>query len=259
MIKRGLIACAVVGIATGLAVRTTAAEMNATDKAKAGIQRVADAGRYAYVLFHRGEEGLAAVREVVQKAVAESKDRAEAVEVNVANPGVAETVRNYGVNRAPLPLVLVIAPNGAVTGSIPGPAEPGALTESLVGPKGAACLKAIQDGKVVVICVQNSANRNTEAATKAVTAFKEDKRISGFADSVTIDPADTAEHGFLAKLRVDTKSEAATTLLVTPPGRIVGTYTNDVTVEAMFADLARSMAGATCGGGGCGPTSGGCR
>ncbi len=251
----GALACVVVG----LAAYAVAADTNATDKAKAGIERVTDAGKYAFVLFHRGDEGLAGVRDVVKKAEAEAKNRAETVEVDVADPSVGETVRNYDVNRAPLPLVLVIAPNGAVTGGVPSPGEPGALTESLMGPKGAACLKTLQDGKVVVICVQNGSSKNAEAATKAVAAFKEDKRISGFAESVVVDPSDSAEQGFLSKLRVDPKNQRATTLLVTPPGRIVGTYTNNVTVEAMFADLARSMSGATCGGGGCGPASGGCR
>jgi hypothetical protein len=247
--------------AVGLAAAGGAAETNRTDAAAAGIGRITGAGKYAFVVFHRGGDGTAAVREAVKKAVEEAKGRAESVEVDVADAANAATVRTYGANRAPLPLVLAVASNGAVTGGFPGSCEPQALADAMVGPKGASCLKTLQDGKVVVICVEPAGSKTAEATAKAVAAFKADQRISDFAESIVIDPADQAEQGFLGKLRVDPKSDKATTLLVTPPGRIVGTYTNAVTTESMFADLARSMAGSTCGGGGggCGPASGGCR
>ena len=234
---------------------------NAVDKTATQLKRVGEGGKYAFVLFHRKGAEVASVRESVKKAVEDAKGRAEAIEVDVADTGSEATVRDFGVNRAPLPLVLAIAPNGAVTAGFPGKCEPQALADAMVGPKGASCLKTLQDGKVVLICVEPTGSTSAEATAKAIAAFKADERISGFAESVVIDPADAAETGFLAKLRVDPKSVGATTLLVTPPGRIVGTYTNAVTTEAMFADLARSMAGSTCGGGGggCGPASGGCR
>jgi hypothetical protein len=190
---------------------------------------------------------------------AETKDRAESVEVDVADTANAPTVRTYGVSRAPLPLVLVVAPNGAVTAGFPGACDPQALADALVGPLTATCLKALQDGKVVLICVQNGGSRNAEAALKTVAAFKADQRIKGFAESVVIDPTDGAEKSFLNKLRVDPTNGVATTVLVAPPGRVAGTYTNVVTAEAMFTDLSRAMAGATCGSGGCGPAAGGCQ
>ena len=232
---------------------------NAVDKTGAELKRVNDAGKYAVLLFHRKGDDSSAVREAVKKVVDESKGRAEAVEAEVSDPASAGTVSKYSVSRAPLPLVLAVAPNGAVTGGFPGKCDPKALSEAMFGPKAATCLKTLQEGKVVLVCVQNATSKNAEAALKTVSEFKADQRISEFAESVVIDPADQAENGFLGKLRVDPKSGVATTVLVVPPGRIVGTYTNLVTKEAMFADLARAMQGSTCGSGGCGPSSGGCR
>ena len=260
MRTRNLMAAVLLTSGSVASFMVAAVETNATDAAWAGIRRVSESGKYAFVLFHRGGDGAVAMREAVKKTVENVKGRAEAVEVDVADPASELVVQRYGVSRAPLPLILAIAPNGAVTGGFPGKCEPSALAEAMVGPKAATCMKILQEGKVVVVCVQPKASKSAEATLKAVAAFKEDKRVSGFAESVVIDPADQAENGFLGKLRVDVKSEAATTLLVTPPGRIVGVYTNEVNTDAMFADLARSMAGATCGGGGgCGPSAGGCR
>lgn len=126
----------------------------------------------------------------------------ESVEVDVNDGANLATVQQYGVDRAPLPLVLVVAPNGAVTGGFPESCEPQALADAMVGPKGASCLKTLQDGKVVIICVEPAGSKTADATAKAVAAFKADERISDFADSVVIDPADQAERGFLAKLRL---------------------------------------------------------
>lgn len=242
-----------------MGVTVGAAEPSVTNAAALQISQITGGGKYAFVIFHQGGNGMASVREAVKKAGDEAKGLAESVEVDVADAANGPTVREYGANRAPLPLVLAVAPNGAVTGGFPGSCEPQSLTEAMLGPKGAACLKTLQDGKVALICIEPADGKTAEATAKVVAAFKADQRISGFAESVVIDPADQAEHRFLTQLRVDPKSTTATTLLVTPPGRIVGTYTNALSIDAMFADLARSMAGSTCGSGGCGPASGGCR
>ena len=94
----------------------------------------------------------------------------------------------------------LVAAFAAVQG-VAAAAETNATDEAMVGPKAATCLKALQEGKVVLLCVQNSGSKNAEATLKTVAAFKDDQRISGFAESVVIDPADQAESGFLGKLR----------------------------------------------------------
>lgn len=236
-----------------------ATETNPVDKAAADIKRVGEAGKYAFVVFHRGGAGTEVVRNAVKQAVEDAGGRAEAVEVDVADTANAPTLRMYGVDRAPIPLVLAIAPNGAVTGGFPGLSGPQSLVNAMFGPKGASCMKSLQAGKVVVICVEPAGSKTAEATGQVVAAFTTDPRVADFAESILIDTTDWDEHSFLNLLGLDPNSGIATTLLMTPPNRIAGQYTHHVSLDAMFADLTRAMAGATCGGGGCKPPAGGRR
>ena len=56
---------------------------------------------------------------VFQSAMGKLADRADSVAVNVSDPAEKPMVAKFGVDRSPLPLVLAIAPNGAITKGFP--------------------------------------------------------------------------------------------------------------------------------------------
>src|SRR5208283_2699955 len=58
------------------------------------------------------------------------------------------------LSRAPMPLVLAVAPNGAVTGAIPLKLTEAQVGQAFVSPIAAQCLKAVQSRKLVLLCVQ---------------------------------------------------------------------------------------------------------
>ena len=247
-----------VAFAAALASVAGAAETNVADAAAAGIHRVADVGKYAFVLFHRGGNGAAGARETVKTAVAQSDGRAGSLEVEVSDPASASTVRKYGADRAPLPLVLVIAPNGAVTAGFPESCEPRALAEAMVGKTYAACLKSLQDGKLVFVTAPGTNAANNQAAMKGVTEMAADERFAGYTDTLQVQADDNDGGELLAKLKVADAGKTPVTVLLAPPGRVVGTYTGATEKATMVADLMRAMAGATGGSGGCGSGAAGC-
>jgi hypothetical protein len=227
------------------------------DVASNGIQRATAAGKYALVLFHQKGEGVAAMREGIKKAVDNSKGRAESVEVDAGDAACLPTVRQYGMNRAPLPLVLVIAPNGAVTGGFPGTCDDKVLADAMVGKVVAGCLKSLQDGNLVFVSVPGTNAAGNEAAMQGVKAMAADERFAGYTATFRVQAEDGDSGELLAKLKVVDAGQAAVTVLLAPPGRVVGTYTGATDKAVMVADLIRAMAGSTCGsGGGCG--TGGC-
>ena len=59
------------------------------------------------------------MRGVFQAAMAKMTDKAASVEIQVADAAEAKIVARYDVSRSPMPLVLAIAPNGAVTKGLP--------------------------------------------------------------------------------------------------------------------------------------------
>jgi len=230
-------------------------ETGAAGKGMAAIEHAAKAGKYLFIFFYRdvtGETG--AMRKVFHAAMAKASDRAEGVEANVADPSEEALVRKFNVSRAPMPLVLVLAPNGAVTGGFPTEFDEEKLLGAFVSPGMAQCLKGLQQRKLVFVCVQNQATKSNEAAMRGVRDFEADPQYKGATEVVTLDPAKSEDAKLLGQLRVAPDIQEAVTVLLAPPGAVLGTFQGATSKSQIVAML--NKANMACGSGGCGPSSG---
>jgi hypothetical protein len=215
---------------------------------KAAIERAAAAGKYLLVLFYRDDDSeTQAMKKVVAGAAAKLAKKANSVTINVTDAAEKDIVAKFGVDRAPMPLALVVAPSGAITGGFPSKVTEEQLSGSFVSPALANSLKPLQDGKLVLVCVQNASTKSNDAAMKGVNAFIADDRFAKSTEVVSLDPADEAESRFLKQLQIDPKTSVAVTALLAPPGAVVAKYNGTTDKDVMIAALAAKQAG---GGGG---------
>lgn len=224
-------------------------------KGMAAIKQAADAGKYLFVFFSKSEdEQTLAMREVFDAAMEKAADRAQSVAVNIADASEKAIVDKFDLSRAPMPLVLAIAPNGAITGGFPTKFEEKQLLDAFATPGTEKVMKSLQDGKLVFVCIQNAKTKSNDAAMQGIRDFKADVRFASATVIVTLDPGDKKESSFLADLQVAPDTAEATTVFVAPPGtaitKIEGATNKDALVEVL------SKANTGCGPGGCGP--GGC-
>ncbi len=218
------------------------------------MEQAAKDKKYLFAVFWRNEDNETdAMKQVVSATVATMPERAALVAVHVADPAESALVEKFGLNRAPMPLVLAIAPSGAVTGGFPEKCDEEDLRGAFVSPCAEQTMKALQEGNVVLLCVQNKSTKQNDEALKGVNAFRSDPRFRTASTRVMLDPKDSAEASFLGDLKVDPKAEVATTLVLVPPGSIVASLDGATTKEDLLAALRSAP---TCGPGGCGP--GGC-
>jgi len=231
-----------------------------SDPVEDGIRQAADAGKYAVVIFHRQSDPVLETQKNVQAALKDALEQVEILTVDVEDKASAKTVQTYGVQQAPMPLILVIAPNGAVTGGFQGSFEPDALKESLASRNFASCIKSIQEGKLVFIAIGGTNAAATETALTAVNEMMADPRFKDYSAMIKLQPHDTESRDLLVKLNVPDSEADPVTVMLAPPGRIIGSYKGVVSKDQMVNDLIRAMSGSTCGGGGggCGPRSRGC-
>lgn len=226
-----------------------------TGAGMAAVEKAAEAEKYLFALFRKEEDGdTAAMRSVLQEVIKEVADRADSVEVNVSTASERSIVDKFGLDRAPMPLILAIAPNGAITGGFPTKAEKQELLDAFASPSMEKCMKPLQENKLVLLCVQNAATESNDAALKGVGEFKADARFAEATEIVMLDPTDVAEAAFLKDLRIDPKIEAAVTVFLAPPGMPIGMYKGATSKDEIVATLEKSSS--ACGPGGCGP--GGC-
>ncbi len=219
------------------------------------LSKAAQANKYAFLFFWKTEseetERMEAVFESAMKKIA---DRAFAARINVGESEEASVVDRFDLSRAPMPLVLVIAPNGAIMGGFPQKFSKEDLTNAFGSPCTEQTMKTLQDGNLVLLCVQNKSTKANDEAMKGVRDFASDPRYSAATKIVTLDPSDTAELNFLSDLKIDPLTTEAVTAFLAPPGSVIAEFKGATSKDELISVLQK--ASTACGAGGCGP--GGC-
>lgn len=224
--------------------------------ADTAMQTAASEGKYALLCLWQGDSAATqAFRKGFTEAAAKESQRAVAVEVQFDAPANAELIRRLQLDRAPKPLALAIAPNGAVTRGFP-QLPPDGFASAFVGPSLAACVKVTQEGKLAVVAFTNAKTREGEATLAVAKAFLAQDSVKDIAGLVTVDPAAPADADLCTALKIAPATEVAMLALLAPPGRLLGTFPAPVTKEQLDAVLAKAMSGGCATGAGCGP--GGC-
>ncbi len=226
-----------------------------TGKGMAAMRQAAGAGKYLLLFFSKTQdEQTTAMRKIFDAVVEKEANRADGIVVDITDPAEQSIVEKFDLKRAPMPLVLAMAPNGAVTAGLPTKFDEQQLLGAFVSRATANCMKALQDGKLVLLCIQNAQTKANDDAMKGVKQFKADEPFGEATTVVSLDPTDKEEAAFLADLQVAPETTQATTVFIVPPGRPIAKYEGATDKDALVDAVTKANVG--CGPGGCGP--GGC-
>lgn len=231
----------------GLTVAMLSAFLSASHSAHAagpGEQAVATAARnnqFAFVMFYRSNDAATqSMHRTLTSSLSERKDVA-IVQVQIGDAGEAALIKKFDATRIPMPAVAVLAPNGAVCSVLPQRVSDQQLLACIVSPGQAKCLKALQDGKIVALCAQPSAETEIPAGVKQ---FQADKLYSEQATVVSVLASDADEAKFLNQLRVPTNQRTPVVAFMAPPGVMIGVFNGNVTHSELVQKLA--AAGKCC-------------
>mgnify|MGYP005845373963 CR=1 FL=1 len=223
--------------------------------AETAISVAAKQSRYVFVTFYRKDDDASTKMQAALKPVqAKLSHRASFVSVDVDDPAQQDVVSKYGADRSPIPLTLVIAPNGAVTAGFPNEIKKTDFSDVFVSDGLAGTLKVLQSQKLAVVCVQGPRTKHNKTSFATAEELKTDPALGGAVEIVKVDPSDRSESKFMKMCQVDTRSTDAQLLVLAPPGRLVGKFDGTDTKDTIMASLRASLGGGGCGGGGCGPS-----
>jgi hypothetical protein len=192
--------------------------------------------KFTFILFWKEDNAATkAMAETLKRAVAERSRRAEWTSVNITDGSQRPIVDRYHVERAPMPMVLCVAPNGVVTGGAPRQINEAAIEKMLVTPAMTEVTKALQDKRIVVIHLK----RDPGAALPAGAAgFAADPSFKDRTAILNIGLDDPEESRFVKEM--DFKpGELSDSMIVVlaPPGVLVGKYQSSVAMELIASDL----------------------
>ena len=232
---------------------TQSPEPRNTGSGMAAMRKAAEAKKYLFALFRKEEDSqTSAMRAVLEEVMEKVADKADSVEVTVTASSERAIVDKFDLDRAPMPLILAIAPNGAITAGFPMEVEKQKLLDAFASAGTEKCMKQLQENRLVFLCVQNGDTKSNDEAMKGVRDFQADARFAQATEIVMLDPTDGAEAGLLKDLQIDPRTETAVTVFLAPPGMPVAIYEGATSKDELVATLQK--AGSACGPGGCGPS-----
>lgn len=254
----------IVGLAVTVAVvigaacaAPTALAATKTSPVETSLRVAAKQNRYVFLTFYKKNDAASTkMLEEARKLQAKHSSRASLVIADAGNAVHKELISRYGADRAPMPLTLVIAPNGAVTAGYPNAINKTDLSDAFVSNGMAGVMKVLQDGKLALVSIQSSKTKLNNESLAAAEGLKNGAQFRDVVEIIKIDLSDSAEAKLIQSCKVDADSENAKLVFIAPPGRIVGTFDGTATTESIAAAITKAMAGGTCGsggGGGCCP------
>jgi len=229
-------------------------------KGMAALQRTAANKQYCFIFFNNGQnEQTDAMWAVFYSALSKLAGRAEGVPVNISDPLEQEIVHRFDVSRAPMPLVLVLAPNGAIMGGFPSKFDVAQLMGAFGTPALEETMKGLQERKLVFLCIQNQSTQQNDAAMYGINELRADPQFAAAVHVVNANPADPNESKLFSQLQIDPSLNVAQTVMLVPPGSPVGKFMGGTTKSMLLSKLQSSGScgpGGCCPGGKCGPAAG---
>lgn len=213
-----------------------AAEKPARSPAQRVLDQSAEEGKFTFLVFYKTD--TPAVRElakVAKEGVAKRSDKAALVIVQITDPAEKALVDQFDVARSPMPLTMAVAPNMAVTGVFPKELKEEHFDAAIVTPTMTRCMKSLQEGKMVFICLQTT---DKATAPPVVKAMQLDPEFSGRMTVVSMQVRDPEETRFLQQMQVDPlKVRSPVAALLAPPGLLIGKYDGTATKDQVAAAL----------------------
>lgn len=191
-------------------------------QAQAAIDSAAAAKKYTFLVFFKDNSpATQAMAQTVKQGVEARSDRATLAFVNVTNAAEKSVIDRFGVSRAPMPLTVAVAPNGAMTKLTPTSITDQQIEQSFVTPAMAHCMKNMQEGRLVLVCIQTNPQ---PVIPTGVRDFVSDPEFKNRTAVVPVHALDPAEAELVRQLEADSPNKGSTTVFMAPPGVLVGKF-----------------------------------
>ena len=191
---------------------------------------------FTYMLFWRDSNVKVQQMEATLKAVSTRRQgQMEWSSVNVNDPTNQLLVERYQVSRAPMPLVLCVASNGAITGAFTSQLSEAAVERAIITPAMADVTKALQDKKIVLLHVKANAESQLP---QGATDFAADPNFQARTTIIHFVATDPVEARFMTDMKLIASDVRDSRLVVmAPPAVLVGKFAANTTKDQIAAQL----------------------
>ncbi|UUO06515.1 hypothetical protein M4951_24625 [Blastopirellula sp. J2-11] len=202
----------------------------------ATLQQSQQAGKFTFVLFYRDNAAQTQqMLNVVNQTLAARSEQVTIATANVMSPAGQAMAEKFRVSRAPMPMTVAVAPNGAVTGLFSRQVSKAGLDAAIVPPVMMECMKQLQDQKLVFVCLTRSEQASVPTGVRTMQLdplFKDRIALIG------LNVEDAAETKLMQQLKVSADQvQGPYAALIAPPGVLVGHFNSASTADQIAAAI----------------------
>ncbi|MBA2116132.1 hypothetical protein [Bremerella alba] len=200
------------------------------------LQQSQQAGKFTFIVFYRDNSPQTQkMLQAVQQTVANRGQQMTMGVASVSSPDGQAMAEQFNVTRAPMPITVAVAPNGAVTGLFPRQVAKANLDAAVVSPVMMECMKQLQDQKLVFVCLTQS---EQAAVPAGVRALELDPQFKDRMALVALNVQNTAEARLMQQIKVDANQvQGPYAALIAPPGVLVGHFNGTSSAEQIAAAI----------------------
>jgi hypothetical protein len=196
----------------------------------------------AFVLVTDGTTSDLSKAKATIQSVTKQNKKSVMVELDRSNAANVDLVGKYRLATIPVPMILALNPNGAISGAIqPDKATPEALAKMIPSPKKAEIISALSQGNAVFITAYRKGMASVETVNNSCAAACQ--QMAGKSVQVKVDMDDPAEAGFLTDMKINMASTEPVTMVANPQGQIAGSFTGDVQVTQLVTTAIKKVGG----------------
>lgn len=224
----------------------------AVTNAKMAISQASTAGQFLLLTFYQSKDAsLTSMSSTVAAFKKTSTKKIAVFDASISDPTNKEIADKYGIPAAQLPLLLVIAPNGVVTGGHPSNVTADQLKQSVsVSDLMLKILKPLQEQKVTLVALQNAATKTNSESWAGVNDFATDPNYKDLVAAVKADPSAAGSKEFIKQCQLLSPITEATVVVLLPPGRI-GKVITGKTSKAEILKCLQACSAGSCKPGAC--------
>jgi hypothetical protein len=232
---------------TGLAI-CGATSFAAPFDAKSALSEASAGDQFLFLTFYKVKDAsLTSMTSTIAAFKKSSSKKIALFDAAIDNPVNKEIADKYGIYAGQLPLLLVIAPNGVVTGGFPANVTADQLKQSVsISELMLKVLKPLQEQKVVLVALQNSATKLNTESWAGVVDITNDTDYKQQVSAVKADPAAAGSQDFIKQCQLIAPLTEATVVVLLPPGKIGTVLSGKTTKADILKALHECTAGSSC-------------
>jgi len=218
--------------------------------AKSAMAEASAAGQFLCLIFNDAQDasstGLSSSIATFKKS---STKKIAVYNANLKDPENKELAGKYGIQSGPdLPMLLVVAPNGAITGGSPKTVTDEQLKQFIgISDLMLKTIKVLQERKVALVALQNSSTKFNAESWAGVNEFSSDTIYKNYVTAIKADPSATGSLEFIKQCQLIPPLTEATVVVLMPPGKIGKILSGKIAK----ADILKSLQACTAGSGCC--------